>query len=323
MAHRDYEQETSTAGGTLRIRARGRAVLSNPMTNRGTAFTSEQRRALGLVGLMPSGVTTLESQTRRVYEQFRRTTTRWASTSTWPTSGTATRCSSTGCSPSTSKRCCRSSTPRPSGRRSSGSATSTPAPAGCSCRSTTPRTSSSRCCDYGLGRRRRRPAGGHRLRGHPGHRRPGHRRHPDRDRQARRLHRRRRHSPPAGDPGRAGRRHRQPGPARTASSIWASGTPASAEPRYDEFIESLRQRRDRAVPERDAALGGLRRRQRAPHPDSATPTRSAPSTTTSRGPPRWCWPRSWPPSGVTGTPLGRAPRTWSTAPAPPGSESPT
>ena len=76
MAHRDYEQETSTAGGTLRIRARGRAVLSNPMTNRGTAFTSEQRRALGLVGLMPSGVTSLESQTRRVYEQFRRTTTR-------------------------------------------------------------------------------------------------------------------------------------------------------------------------------------------------------------------------------------------------------
>lgn len=74
--HVDYEQDTSTGAGTLRIRARGRAVLGNPMTNRGTAFTEEQRLALGLVGLMPTGVTTLENQTRRVYEQFQRTTTR-------------------------------------------------------------------------------------------------------------------------------------------------------------------------------------------------------------------------------------------------------
>ena len=75
MSTRDYEQDTSTGGGVLRVRTRGRAVLSNPMTNRGTAFTAEERYELGLVGLMPSGVTSLENQTRRVYEQFRRTST--------------------------------------------------------------------------------------------------------------------------------------------------------------------------------------------------------------------------------------------------------
>jgi malate dehydrogenase (oxaloacetate-decarboxylating) len=75
MVQRDYEQDTSGGQGPLRIRTRGRAVLSNPMTNRGTAFTAEERSALGLVGLMPSGVTSLETQTRRVYEQFRRTST--------------------------------------------------------------------------------------------------------------------------------------------------------------------------------------------------------------------------------------------------------
>jgi malate dehydrogenase (oxaloacetate-decarboxylating) len=75
MAERDYEQDTTIGAGTLRIRARGRTVLSNPMTNRGTAFTSEEREALGLDGLIPTGFTTLENQTRRVYEQFRNTGT--------------------------------------------------------------------------------------------------------------------------------------------------------------------------------------------------------------------------------------------------------
>lgn len=69
---RDFEQDSTIAGSPLRVRARGRAVLSNPMTNRGTAFTIEQRRELGLVGLTPTGVTTLENQAKRSYEQFRR-----------------------------------------------------------------------------------------------------------------------------------------------------------------------------------------------------------------------------------------------------------
>ncbi|CCH71560.1 malate dehydrogenase, (decarboxylating,NAD-requiring) (malic enzyme) [Nostocoides australiense Ben110] len=76
MPTSDYEQDTSTGFGPLRIRARGRAVMTNPTINRGTAFTQPQRKQLGLVGLVPSSVTTLENQVRRVYEQYRRTTTR-------------------------------------------------------------------------------------------------------------------------------------------------------------------------------------------------------------------------------------------------------
>ena len=71
----DYTLDSTVRSDTMRISARGRAVLSNPMTNRGTAFTVPERHLLGLIGLLPSGVTSLENQTRRVYEQFRRTST--------------------------------------------------------------------------------------------------------------------------------------------------------------------------------------------------------------------------------------------------------
>ena len=72
---REYEQATAVGNAPLRIRTRGRAVLSNPMTNRGTAFTEAEREALDLDGLMPTAFTTLENQTQRVYEQFRSTKT--------------------------------------------------------------------------------------------------------------------------------------------------------------------------------------------------------------------------------------------------------
>ena len=42
------------------------------MINRGTAFTPAERRELGLTGLLPSGVSTLDGQLRRSYAQFRR-----------------------------------------------------------------------------------------------------------------------------------------------------------------------------------------------------------------------------------------------------------
>jgi malate dehydrogenase (oxaloacetate-decarboxylating) len=49
---------------------RGRALLREPRYNRGTAFTPEERRALGLEGLLPSAVQTLEDQAIRAYEQY-------------------------------------------------------------------------------------------------------------------------------------------------------------------------------------------------------------------------------------------------------------
>ncbi len=55
---------------TARIRVRGHSVLSSPTINRGTAFTEEERRKLGLVGLLPTGVTTLDGQLRRSYGQY-------------------------------------------------------------------------------------------------------------------------------------------------------------------------------------------------------------------------------------------------------------
>jgi malate dehydrogenase (oxaloacetate-decarboxylating) len=72
MTERPYEFVRTPAGSALRIRARGIAVLSTPMLNRGTAFTLEERRALGLVGLLPEGVSTIDGQVRRVYAQFQR-----------------------------------------------------------------------------------------------------------------------------------------------------------------------------------------------------------------------------------------------------------
>ncbi|MER6225281.1 NAD-dependent malic enzyme [Streptomyces sp900105755] len=56
--------------GHLETTARGRAVLSQPRLNRGTAFTPEERRMLGLVGLVPPAVLTLEQQAERAYQQY-------------------------------------------------------------------------------------------------------------------------------------------------------------------------------------------------------------------------------------------------------------
>ena len=60
------------ADGTMgvEIHARGLAVLDDPQLNRGTAFTPEERDHLGLHGLLPSGLETIDQQVGRCYEQF-------------------------------------------------------------------------------------------------------------------------------------------------------------------------------------------------------------------------------------------------------------
>src|SRR6478672_1850616 len=70
MSEGPYELIPSADGYTVRIHARGHAVLASPTINRGTAFTQAQRRELGLVGLLPTGVTTLDGQSRRTYAQY-------------------------------------------------------------------------------------------------------------------------------------------------------------------------------------------------------------------------------------------------------------
>ncbi|MDP9434764.1 MAG: NAD-dependent malic enzyme, partial [Actinomycetota bacterium] len=64
---RPYEIVQTESGPVYRVRARGNQIMREPLVFRGTAFTAEERAALGLVGLLPYGETTLDSQVRRVY----------------------------------------------------------------------------------------------------------------------------------------------------------------------------------------------------------------------------------------------------------------
>jgi malate dehydrogenase (oxaloacetate-decarboxylating) len=45
-------------------------ALTNPIINRGTAFTEEQRRELRLTGRLPAGVLTLDQQAQRLWQQL-------------------------------------------------------------------------------------------------------------------------------------------------------------------------------------------------------------------------------------------------------------
>ncbi len=58
--------------GCYQTGARGLAVLNSPLLNKGTAFTPEERKTLGLTGLLPPDITTLGAQVRRAYIQYER-----------------------------------------------------------------------------------------------------------------------------------------------------------------------------------------------------------------------------------------------------------
>jgi len=72
MSDRPFELAWTPEGVVARVRLRGSSVLSSPILNRGTAFTLAEREALGLTGLLPDGVSTIEGQLRRVYAQYLR-----------------------------------------------------------------------------------------------------------------------------------------------------------------------------------------------------------------------------------------------------------
>jgi malate dehydrogenase (oxaloacetate-decarboxylating) len=69
---RPFELIWTPDGMVVRVRVRGRSVLASPLLNRGTAFTSAEREALGLAGLLPNAVSTMEVQLARVYGQYQR-----------------------------------------------------------------------------------------------------------------------------------------------------------------------------------------------------------------------------------------------------------
>jgi malate dehydrogenase (oxaloacetate-decarboxylating) len=64
----------STERRRLETWVTGMALLSDPMLNRGTAFTQEERKELDLVGLLPSAVTTIDEQVKRSYAQYQQQT---------------------------------------------------------------------------------------------------------------------------------------------------------------------------------------------------------------------------------------------------------
>ncbi len=62
--------DPQTAEEYISVGSRGRSVLLNPFTNKGTAFPPEERVALNLQGLLPPASCTLEAQLERTYENF-------------------------------------------------------------------------------------------------------------------------------------------------------------------------------------------------------------------------------------------------------------
>jgi malic enzyme len=56
---------------TITVNTSGPALLADPVANKGTAFSADERAALHLDGLVPPAVCTIEQQLERVYENFR------------------------------------------------------------------------------------------------------------------------------------------------------------------------------------------------------------------------------------------------------------
>ena len=65
-------QQAKNRDGCHDTKSRGLAVLNSPLLNKGTAFTAEERRTLGLTGLLPPDISTLQAQVKSAYIQYER-----------------------------------------------------------------------------------------------------------------------------------------------------------------------------------------------------------------------------------------------------------
>src|SRR5260370_25653237 len=52
----------------------GKALLENPLLNKGSAFTEHERLEFGLLGLLPPHISTVEEQLDRTYYNFKQKT---------------------------------------------------------------------------------------------------------------------------------------------------------------------------------------------------------------------------------------------------------
>jgi len=71
---RNFEDRTDLVTGERyrAVFARGEALQDDPLLNKGTCFTEEERDAFGLRGLLPPGIATEEEQRARAYENYQR-----------------------------------------------------------------------------------------------------------------------------------------------------------------------------------------------------------------------------------------------------------
>jgi len=65
----DFQEET------VEISLTGQMLLENPLLNKGSAFSEEERREFGLLGLVPPHVSSTEEQLARTYESYKRKST--------------------------------------------------------------------------------------------------------------------------------------------------------------------------------------------------------------------------------------------------------
>jgi malic enzyme len=65
------EHDSFTGEEYIAVDMRGEPLLRDPFTNKSTAFTAAERAELGLDGLVPPAVSTMDQQLARVYENFR------------------------------------------------------------------------------------------------------------------------------------------------------------------------------------------------------------------------------------------------------------
>ena len=64
-------QDSITGEEYIAVDMRGESLLRDPFTNKSTAFTAAEREELGLDGLIPAAVSTMDQQLARVYENYR------------------------------------------------------------------------------------------------------------------------------------------------------------------------------------------------------------------------------------------------------------
>ena len=65
------ERDSITGEEYIAVDVRGAPLLRDPFTNKSTAFTAAERAELGLDGLVPPAVSTMDQQLARVYENYR------------------------------------------------------------------------------------------------------------------------------------------------------------------------------------------------------------------------------------------------------------